>query len=107
VVPAELARAFRQENPGGVEVFSEPMPFVVEVWSPSTGMYGIDHRLPGYQARGDQEIWRVHPFDRMVTVWRRRPDGSYEQVELRNGKVPLFALPGVSVDLDALFESFE
>ena len=86
-----------------LEVYHEPLPLVVEIWSPSTGGYDIDKKLPEYVARGDQEIWRLHPFERTLKVWRRRPDGDYDVVEFTGGSVELHALPGVTIDLDALF----
>jgi hypothetical protein len=33
---------------------------------------------------------------------RRRPDGNYTETNFRGGKVQLWALPGVTVDLDVL-----
>ena len=85
------------------ERYAEPMPFVVEIWSPSTGTFDIDRKIPGYRARGDLEIWRIHPFDRVVTAWRRDTDDRYVESEFRNGTVSLHALPNVSINLDVLF----
>ncbi len=85
-----------------LEVYQDPVPFVAEVWSPSTGGYDIDSKLPQYQQRGDLEIWRVHPFDRTVSIWRRQPNGEYEFHLLTEGRIELAAIPGVWVDLDLL-----
>jgi len=79
-------------------------PFVSEIWSHSTGEYDIEEKLPGYRECGDREIWRLHPFDKDVTAWRRRPDGSYEESVFRAGVVELHALAGVYIDLDELFD---
>jgi Uma2 family endonuclease len=76
---------------------------VVEVWSPSTGGYDIDAKLPTYRARGDREIWRIHPYERTLTTWRRQPDGSYAETVHRGGTIEPIAVPGVTIDLDALF----
>ncbi len=54
--------------------------------------------------RGDLEIWRLHPYDRTLTVWRRQDDGSYETFQQAGGTIQPIALPGVVVDLDALFD---
>ena len=62
-----------------------------------------DEKLPEYQRRGDLEIWRIHPYDRTLIAWRRRPDGSYAQTTFTGGVVHPVALPGVAIDLDALF----
>ncbi len=77
---------------------------VAEVWSPSTGNYDVDAKIPEYQRRGDLEIWRLHPYDRMLTVWRRQEDGSYETFEQIGGSIQPFALPGVTIDIDSLFD---
>jgi Uma2 family endonuclease len=102
VFPVEYSDHFR-ELPNSLEVYDRPVPLVVEVWSPSTGEYDIDSKLPEYQARGDLEIWRLHPFDRTLTVWRRQDDGSYETFAQTGGTIEPVALPGVTIDLDALF----
>jgi Uma2 family endonuclease len=103
VVPSDLLRRLRQAQPTGLGVFDEPLPFVAEVWSPSTGRYDVNTKISTYKRRGDLEIWRLHPFERMLTVWRRQPDGSYEETVYQGGTVELAAFPGVTVDLDALF----
>ncbi|MDP9365024.1 MAG: Uma2 family endonuclease [Chloroflexota bacterium] len=102
VIPAALREALRDQW-RRLEVHDAPMPLVVEVWSPSTGTYNVDTKIPAYQARGDKEIWRVHPFERTLTRWLRLPDGSYERSVQMSGTVRPVALPGVALDLDALF----
>ena len=62
-----------------LEVYDQPLPLVVEVWSRSTGDYDVEEKLAVYQQRGDLEIWRIHPYERTLTAWRRLPDGSYER----------------------------
>jgi Uma2 family endonuclease len=85
-------------------VFSDPLPLVVEVWSPSTGNYDVDAKLPVYQQRGDLEIWYFHPYERTLTAWRRQADGSYTETVYREGAVRPVALPDVTIDLDELFD---
>lgn len=102
VIPAEMERALRG-RPGRLEVYVEPVPLVVEIWSPSTGAYDIGEKLAGYQQRGDREIWRLHPYERTLIAWRRQPDGSYVEMTYEGGTVEPVALAGVVVDLDALF----
>lgn len=101
VVPA--AYGMRLVDDPGLAIFSDPLPLVVEVWSPSTGSYDIDPKIPVYKARGDAEIWRVHPFERTLTRWVRQADGSYHETIHRGGIVTLAALPGVRIDLGKLF----
>lgn len=87
-----------------LEVYTQPLPLVVEVWSPTTGDYDITEKLRTYQQRGDDEIWFIHPYERTLTAQRRQPDGSYEETIFREGVVRPQALPGVEIDLAALFD---
>jgi hypothetical protein len=88
----------RHERPGRLDIFEEPMPLVVEVWSPSTGDYDVQTELQQYQQRGDAEIWLVHPYDRTLTAWRRQPNGGYSETLYREGSVEPAALPGVRIE---------
>lgn len=103
VVPTASGQEFRG-RPGVLAIFHEPLPLVVEVWSRSTGDYDVNDKLPEYRRRGDREIWRVHPYDRTITVWRRLPDETYDEIVYREGVVCPVALPGVVIELDALFD---
>ncbi|MGI8554278.1 MAG: Uma2 family endonuclease [Dehalococcoidia bacterium] len=103
VVPAAFYRRLRDQT-DRLEVYSEPLPLVVEVWSPSTGEYDVDEKLPEYQRRGDLEIWRIHPYERTLIVWQRQADGTYADSLYRAGTIRPASLPGVTIDLDALFE---
>ena len=102
VVPVSLASRFRASR-HALEVYDAPLPLVVEVWSPSTGDYDVDAKLPEYMRRGDREIWRLHPFERSLRVWQRRADGGYDEMVNHGGRIAPASLPGVSIDLDALF----
>src|SRR6266487_4428970 len=84
VLPRAFERRLR-EKPGTFEVYDEPMPLVVEVWSPSTGDYDVEEKLREYQRRGDLEVWLIHPYERTLTAWRRRSAGNYEQTLYRTG----------------------
>jgi Uma2 family endonuclease len=87
-----------------LEVYDDPVPLVVEVWSRSTGDYDVGEKLTVYKQRGDSEIWLVHPYERTVTAWVRQSDGSYTETVYREGVVSPSALPGVTIDLAALFD---
>jgi Uma2 family endonuclease len=102
VFPARLAASLRG-RPDVLESYDAPLPFVAEVWSPSTGGYDVDKKLPEYMKRGDLEIWRLHPYERTLTAWRRQPDGTYRETVFHGGLVQPVALPGVTIDLEALF----
>lgn len=67
VIPTPIGQALRQ-NPRELDVYPEPLPLVIEIWSPSTGYYGAQEKLPDYQRRGDLEVWSVHPYVRTLTA---------------------------------------
>lgn len=102
VIPLELATAFRDRS-DVLEIYTQPLPLVVEVWSPSTGDYDVDSKIPEYMQRADLEIWRIHPFDRALTAWRRRPDGTYDEQLYLGGSVQPTSLPNVAIELALLF----
>jgi Uma2 family endonuclease len=104
VIPAEFVRALR-ERPGSLDAYSQPLPLVVEIWSPSTGGYDIKEKLPDYQSRGDLEIWYIHPLQRTLTAWRRRPDGGYSETTYYGGIVRHESLTEVSIAVEELFVS--
>jgi Uma2 family endonuclease len=102
VIPTPVVQALL-EQPGSLDAYPEPLPLVVEIWSPSMGRYDINEKLPDYQQRGDLEIWYVHPYERTLTAWRRQSQGIYTETVYRGGIVRPESLPGVAIDLDALF----
>jgi Uma2 family endonuclease len=101
VVPTEYGRDFAGRP--NLAIFSQPLPFVVEIWSPSTGDYDVDTKIPEYQQRGDLEIWRVHPYQKTLTIWRKQSDSTYDETRHNRGEIMLHALPGVTLSLDDLF----
>lgn len=106
VIPRAVEQRLRGRlAPGQLEVYEEPLPLVVEVWSPSTGEYDVDTKLREYQLRGDAAIWRLHPVEHTLTAWRRQPDGSYGEALYREGIIEPVALPGVRIELAALFKA--
>ncbi|MFT4040620.1 MAG: Uma2 family endonuclease [Thermomicrobiales bacterium] len=102
VIPTQYGRQFRNQ-PGRLVIIDAPLPLVVEVWSRSTGRYDVAAKLPVYQQRGDVEIWLIHPYERTITAWRRQEDGSYAESRFTDGEITPVALPGVSIDLAAIF----
>jgi Uma2 family endonuclease len=103
VFPKAFAREFAHRD-DFLEVYDQPLPLVVEVWSRSTGDYDVAEKLAVYKQRGDLEIWYIHPYERTLTVWRRQSDGTYAEEVFRDGVVTLAALPDISIDLDKLFD---
>lgn len=103
VVPMAQAPSSRGQ-PGVLEEHERPLPLVVEIWSKSTGPYDVRTKLASYRERGDYEIWFVHPYNRTITIWRRQPDGTYDETTVRGGEIEPSAFPNVTVDFDALFD---
>ena len=101
VIPASYQEL---DDPRTLGAYSEPLPLVVEIWSPSTGRYDIERKLDGYRERGDREIWYFNPYDRTLIAWRRQADGGYVETTYRGGMVQAESLPGVSIDLDTLIQ---
>jgi Uma2 family endonuclease len=93
-----------QEDVIAPEAFREPLPLVVEIWSPSTGRRDLETKLQRYREQGHREIWFIHPFERTLTAWRLQPDGGYSETVVSSGSVRPVALPGVTIDLDLLFD---
>lgn len=106
VVPRGLTEGLRMRD-DLLESYPAPLPLVVEVWSPSTGDYDVETKFPGYMDRGDLEVWRLHPYERTLTRWVRKEDGTYAESLITSGRIRLAAIPRVSVNLDALFSLME
>jgi Uma2 family endonuclease len=98
VIPIEATAPFR-ERPLSVEIYDGPVPLIAEFLSPPTGKYDVEGKLLAYRARGDREIWIVHPEERTLTAWRRRSDGSYEELVITGGTISPTALPNVVISL--------
>lgn len=94
----------RLGHPDRLEMYDMPLFLVVELWSKSTGPYDVNTKIPEYKSRGDLEIWRLHPYERTLTAWRRNQAGTYDEAHYSGGLVTVASLPNVVVDLDALFE---
>ena len=103
VISMALVEQMKREQPTDLEVHREPLPLIVEVWSPSTGEEDRTEKLPGYQQRGDAEIWLLRPQERALVASVREPDGTYSEHVYNGGGVRPRALPDVAIDLDELF----
>lgn len=92
-----------RERPRPFAVYTEPVPFVAEVWSPAIGRYDVTTKLSAYRERGDGAIWFIHPYDRTVRVWRKQDNGNYAETLCTRGTVPVASHPGGTINLEALF----
>jgi len=105
VVPRASVQAALDLRSTRLDMYAEPMPLVVEVWSPSTGGYDVEKKVLEYQRRRDAEVWRLHPYEETLTAWRLQADGRYTESVYREGVIEPIALPGVRIELAALFEA--
>jgi Uma2 family endonuclease len=99
VIPVSATAGFR-ERPLSVEIYPDPVPLLAEFLSPSTGRYDVEGKLEAYKARGDREIWIIHPELRTLTAWRRRDDGDYDNLIVRDGTISPIALPDAVIALE-------
>lgn len=103
VIPATYQLPY-EDDPRSFNAFAEPLPFVAEVWSRTTGDYDMAAKLPIYRDRGDLEIWFIHPYERTLTTWRLQPDRTYREDVYHGGVVAVASLPDVSIDFDVLLD---
>lgn len=103
VVPASLVLS-RRSDPTALNDYADPLPLVVEIWSRTTGDYEFAAKLPVYPERGDREIMYIQPYEPTLAAWRRQQGGTYAEEVYRSGIIPVFSLPGVTIDLDALLK---
>ncbi len=90
---------------GGLLVYEEPLPLVIEVWTPARDGYDVDAKIPVYRERDDLEIWLLHPRERSLTTWVRQVAGSYvETIYQVGGEMPA-ALRGVQLHRKTRFDA--
>ena len=87
-----------------VETYFDPVPLVIEVWSPSTGSYDAREKILGYQQRGDAEIWLIDLRRLEVHASVRQADGSYAETVYKRGVVHVSSLD-IVIDMDAAFRA--
>jgi Uma2 family endonuclease len=76
---------------------------VVEVLSPSTASHDQIRKRRVYERAGVRELWLVHPYDRMLTVYRLQ-DGEFGKPDLYDlsAETSVAVLPGVRIQWDGL-----
>jgi Uma2 family endonuclease len=77
--------------------------WVVEVLSPSNLRHDKVVKLAVYERAGVREYWLVHPGKRKLTIYQLE-DGCYGPANVLDlkGRVPITAVPGLSIDWDRL-----
>lgn len=77
--------------------------WIAEVLSPSTARYDRTTKLRAYERAGVPEVWLIDPIERTVTIHRIANDRYTRPVVLElEGRTPIAAVPGVSIDWDRL-----
>lgn len=84
----------------------------VEVISPSTSRKDQREKFDLYERHGVREYWIVDPGNRSIMIYRLRPDGHYDDGELREtihavSPIASTVLEGFSVDPKELFAELD
>jgi Uma2 family endonuclease len=93
------ADEYRRGHPRGPDTM-----LAVEV-SDTTLRFDLRTKLPLYARHGVEEVWVADVNRSGLHVCRRRTDVGYADVEFVEdpGRLPIFSLDGVSIDLTGLF----
>jgi Uma2 family endonuclease len=78
---------------------------VIEIVSPDSVARDMKEKFLLYERVGVAEYWIVHPTDRIVSVFRRGPDGFYGKPDVHTAeeRVPVGVLPELEIDLATVF----
>ena len=79
--------------------------FIIEILSPATAGKDQIQKVALYEKHGVKEYWLVHPGDRLVTVRLLDNEGRYgiPKIQEAKGLAAVHTLPGLEIDLDAVF----
>ena len=77
--------------------------WIAEVLSPWTARHDQKVKLPVYERAGVREVWLIDPIERTLLIHRLEA-GRYRRATLLElkGKTPINAVPGVTLDWDAV-----
>jgi len=75
--------------------------WLAEVLSPYTARHDQAVKLPAYERAGVREVWLVHPGDCTLAIYQLNA-GRYGRPSILKleGRIPITAVPGVSIDWD-------
>lgn len=85
---------------------------VVEILSPSTSRKDLSVKFDLYERHGVREYWVVDPGNKSVQVWRQKPEGGFDEGELRDllrdaSPIASKVLEGFVVDPRPLFADLD
>ncbi|MCX7044711.1 MAG: Uma2 family endonuclease [Candidatus Sumerlaeota bacterium] len=80
--------------------------FVVEILSRSSITHDTVRKVALYEKFGVQEYWIVDPDTRRITIRLLDADGRFGKPQVREGagQLAVATLPGLSIDLDTVFQ---
>lgn len=81
--------------------------WVIEILSKHTSAKDLNEKFEVYEEAGVKEYWVVHPGEQTVLVYTLNDSGTYEGIlkpYVRTDKVQPKTLPGLTIDLEEVFE---
>jgi len=78
---------------------------VIEIISPDSVARDMREKFLLYERAGVAEYWIVHPIDRIVSIFRRGPDGLYGKPDVHTAeeRISVGVLPELEIDLAPVF----
>lgn len=82
--------------------------WVVEVLSPATAVKDQVRKRQLYERHGVRELWLVHPYDRVLTIYRRASEGGFGAADVReaSGRTAVGLFPELEIDWKRVFARF-
>ncbi|MBX2915152.1 MAG: Uma2 family endonuclease [Cyclobacteriaceae bacterium] len=84
--------------------------WIIEILSKHTSAKDLNEKFEVYEEAGVKEYWVVHPGEQTVLVYTLNDAGKYEGIlkpYVRTDKVQPKTLPGLTIDLEEVFERSE
>ena len=106
VIPDLLFISRKRLHLVGPTAIEGPPDLVVEILSPATRSRDLGAKMALYARFGVREYWVVDPVARSISVFVLR-DGRYEPLPQEGGIARSIVLPGLAIDVAALFAAAE
>ncbi|QIK37351.1 Uma2 family endonuclease [Caldichromatium japonicum] len=74
--------------------------WIIEILSPSSAAHDHIRKRALYERHGVREYWLLHPSDRLLTIYRLGPDGSFGKPEVAEltGFTAVGIFPGLEIN---------
>ena len=77
---------------------------IVEIQSPTTAKYDMTEKFNLYEEAGVSEYWIVFPYDEVIQIFRRQPDGKYDKGTIyESGNIPIGIFGGEEFEIESIF----